>query len=619
MNKRKNEQDNVVLKALKVKGASDTAAFELLHLGKSAKSLPASLSNYRASVAKELPHDLIVRVPLNDGFYLPVCNLPKLLQNICEQNEVYGRKLQSWFEKHPQIPCKFVLYIDEAQSGNVLAPSARKKLCLAYGAIVEIGSLHMECQWLNLMAFSHAAVDKVSGGWSRLMKEFVLAIHKQMENGFALQCSGQAPFLCFLKIDAVIGDFDALRCCYDWRGASSIKLCMCCKNIVCRSSDLALFGQNLFDQTHAGLIGCDLWKDEEIAELFDSARMSPLPTKSERETTCKAAGYNIYNFLGHLSRNVSRDVLPVSSCIFDVMHLYWSNGLCSWEIRHFVKKVEHHGLTLSMLSDAFRDTDWHCAGVKTSKYWYQNLLAPKRLGSDSYKGSASDLKALLPLSSFHVLQIFENDTRMSGEIQSLLALLRVCQCLKVLQRQQDLAENTLRQLQTLQEEHHTRYGKAYGPDAYKPKHHFRFHIPCMFRRHGFYLDCFAMEAKHRTFKYVIQNRYDRDIADLNVYCDRVLQRLVLYSSDLMGKQTWPGSLEKPTKHYDAFPGALQAMQLSQGRVMVGDFVIGTCSGIVLHCIQSDDELFLLVQPYLPEPCLISAAILLSIVAVVVFK
>ena len=79
MNKRKNEQDNVVLKALKVKGASDTAAFELLHLGKSAKSLPASLSNYRASVAKELPHDLIVRVPLNDGFYLPVCNLPKLL------------------------------------------------------------------------------------------------------------------------------------------------------------------------------------------------------------------------------------------------------------------------------------------------------------------------------------------------------------------------------------------------------------------------------------------------------------------------------------------------------------------------------------------------------------
>ena len=603
MGKRTRTDGDVVLKALKIKGANDRAAFQLLHLGKLAKSLPASLSKYRESVAKELPHDLIDRVPLNDELYMPVCNLPKLLQRICEDDEVYGRKLQNFFLTDPQRRCKLILYMDEVQAGNILAPSSRKKLCLAYGALVEMGGLHSECQWFNLMAFSHAAVEQVSGGWSRLMKEFVLTIHKQLDNGFALQCRDQPPFMTFLQISAIIGDFDALRCCFDWRGAASIKLCMCCKNIVSRSSELALFGENLFDQTHAGLEGCQFWTDHEIANLFDNAKLEPLPTKKEREATCKAAGFNLFNFLGHLSDNVSRSVLPVSSCIFDVMHLYWSNGLCSWEICQFASNMQHYGLTLSLLTEAFDNTAWHCNGAKTSKYWYRNLLAPKRFASDSYKGSASDLRALLPLFAFHATQIFGDKSEMSDEIQSLLALVRVCQCLHLLHT--NISENNLTKLQSLQKNHHLLYGKAYGLDAYKPKHHFRFHIPSMLRRHGFYMDCFAMEAKHRNFKYTIQNRFDCDIGNLSRYCDKVLQRLCLYSFDLMHKQTWPGSLEKPTRKFDDLPGALQShgLRLSRGvRVKVGDFVIGSASGIVLHCVQSQHNLFLMLQTYVPVPC-----------------
>lgn len=68
--------------------------------------------------------------------------------------------------------------------------------------------------------------------------------------------------------------------------------------------------------------------------------------------------------------------------------------------------------------------------------------------------------------------------------------------------QTDLSENTLTKLKTFQEDHRTRYGRAYGVDAYKPKHRFRFHIPAMFRRRGFYIECFAMESKHRTFKLI---------------------------------------------------------------------------------------------------------------------
>lgn len=195
---------------------------------------------------------------------------------------------------------------------------------------------------------------------------------------------------------------------------------------------------------------------------------------------------------------------PLPQCLSncapcELLHL-WRNAfvLVQWFVQLGNLSVcFKHGLTLSLLTNAFEATAWHCNGTKTSKYWYRTLLAPKRFASDSYKGSASDLRALLPLFAFHVTQIFGDNSGMSKEIHSLLALLRVCQCLDLLHR--DISEENLTKLQSLQEDHHLHYGREYGLDAYKPKHHFRFHIPSMFRRHGVYVDCFAMGAKHRNF------------------------------------------------------------------------------------------------------------------------
>lgn len=99
------------------------------------------------------------------------------------------------------------------------------------------------------------------------------------------------------------------------------------------------------------------------------------------------------------------------------------------------------------------------------------------------------------------------------------------------------------------------------------------------------------------------------MANLSLYCDKVLQRLSLYCLDLMQKQTWLGSLEKPTRKFEALPGALQShsMQLSQGRrIKVGDFAIGFKSGIVLRCVQSQDALLLMLHLCVPAPYLIYA-------------
>lgn len=605
MVKRKKEDTDVVGKALKVKGSSDTAAFELLHLGRLAKSLPKSLNSFRRAIANELPKHFLKRLPLQDKLYLPMVDLRALLQQVCENNAQFGRRLQQLAPASMVRPLKFVIYIDEAQAGNILAPSMAKKLLLAYGAIAEVGGLQYESMWLDLMAFSHSAIDLVQGGWSRLMKEFVIELHQQLAKPFALQCPSQDAFLISFQISAITGDFDALRCCYDWRGAASIKLCLCCKNLVSKASNLRSYNPTFVDQTTVGLDFCDAWTDNEINDLWDKVKTEPHPcSKAERERNEKAAGFNIYNLDALLANAESRRILPLSKIFFDCMHLYYSNGICSWEIVHFSNAMAEHGLTLDILSDAVVASAWTSDTTKKSKAWYRSLLASKRFSSDSYKGSASDLKSLLPIFAFHVEEILAPRNVMRAELDSLKSLQKICVCLYGLQRAPQLNLNDLNRLQALQKEHHAQFAAAYGADAIKPKHHWRFHVPVMLERHGFYCDCFAMEAKHRTYKYCIQNKFDRDLKDTSVYCERILQRLWIYSIDLMGKRSWPNDLEGPLKPSCLVQGATQgkALQLNRTRVQVGDFLIASTSGLVEECIRDPTgTLCLAMRTYVKAP------------------
>lgn len=605
MPKRKKHDSDAITKALTVKGSSDRAAFELLHLGRMARSLPNTWATFRRAVDRELPKHLLQRLRLGNEIFLPMVNIQLLLQFLCENNVQFGNRLQQLAPASIMRPLQFIIYIDEAQAGNVLAPSMAKKLLLGYGAIKDIGGFQYESMWLDLMAFSHSAIDKVQGGWGRLMRDFVIELHRQLERPFALQRPGSEPFLISLEISAITGDFDALRCCYDWRGASSIKLCMCCKNLVSRASNLTSYNPNLVNQDTVGLDDCDLWTDREINDLWDTVKHESLPsTKAEKERNEKAAGFNIYNRDALLANEQSRRILPVSKVFFDTMHLYFSNGICNWEIVHFSNAMVEHGLTLDLLSEAVLVSDWKSDTSKKSKAWYKSLFASKKFSSESYKGSASDLKSLLPIFAFHVRELLEPRHVMRKELESLRSLQKICSCLYGLQKARQLRPNDLNVLQELQKEHHIRFTAAYGADAIRPKHHWRFHVPTMLQQHNFYCDCFPMEAKHRTYKYGIQNKFDNKIKDTSVFCERILQRLWIYSNDLMKKRMWPNDIEGPLKPSSLVPGAMQgkAVQLNRARVQVGDFLIAWKSGIVEECIRDPSgALYLAMRTYVKAP------------------
>lgn len=122
MPKRKKDESDLVTKVLKIKGSSERAAFELLHLGRMARSLPNTWSTFRRAVDREIPKHLLLKIHLEDNVFLPMANVKLLLQYVCENNVQFGSRLQQLAPASMMRPLQLILYIDEAQAGNVLAP-----------------------------------------------------------------------------------------------------------------------------------------------------------------------------------------------------------------------------------------------------------------------------------------------------------------------------------------------------------------------------------------------------------------------------------------------------------------------------------------------------------------
>lgn len=589
---------DVVSKAMRVSGATDKACFELLRLGQESGpgTVPSSLTTFRQEVTDQLLEHAINRIPLNvdskgEALFVPVTDIRAYFKKLVSTNADFHQRLKKLMEKSQQEPLSMILYLDEAQAGNILSPNLNKKVMFAYVAIAELGMLHCETSWFDLAAFSHGAIGEVLGGWSRIFKEIILFLDNlHMERGFSVGHKDLDPFWLRLQITSITGDFDAIRCLYDWKGARAIKPCLLCKNVVSRSSGLTAFNAQLVDLTEEDMSRCFQWTDHEVNHMWDKPRFNAAATRKEQDLDEKSAGFNIYNRNALLAHPIARQSLPMSKLYFDAMHLYFSNGLANWEVCMFMTAARSHGITPEILGTAFKASDWKTSSTKGSKKWYENLMSPQLFTTDSYKGCASDLKALLVLLHFHISQIPGLNNHLQAELKSFESLLEVTQCLYQLQMRSEPSHEVLAKLKQAQLLHHRHFCSAYGQDSMKPKHHLSKHLGDHVRFHGFFLDCFAMEAKHRYYKYQIQNRLDSEMKNKSVYAEKVLQRLLDHASGAYKKTLLPGELFPPTKLISFFGAEVasgKGLQLNHGTIMVDDFIftrLGT--GVVLHCLSS---------------------------------
>ena len=525
--------------------------------------------------------------------------IPNLLQRFVDSCPNYARELK----KHiavatPAKPLNLIGYHDECTQGNIVAPDTAKKASLFYVAVREVGSLGIDCVWLPVGFIQHIECTKVMGGFGAVFRAMVEFFEKQkLPLGFPLRFD-DATLLCCCRISNWIGDLDALRLSFDSKGSAGMKPCLRCCNVLKRNSGVVSLDDGFVE------VGCDdpsLFSIQTDHEIFETVDMLLDAQRNESKAILKkkevVAGF-VANPHGLLADATLRAKCAPSMWLFDVMHLYYSNGIAAWEVNNMIHRLEENGVSLCVLQESISISDWKRSKLgKYSQCWRKQLLHESRFNGDCYRGDAEDLMCLLPLLWFYLSQCL-NDDDLQPEMASFRKLLEIHFELRRLKHMTGKLD--AKRLQQLQAQHQTLYQAAYGKDAMKPKHHVRFHVPPQIEEWQIYLDCLPMEKQHKRYKSMIAaQRFDAFARgsrnDEGQYSFIVLLRFCANQICSLKEITFEDSLLKPVKNRHDLQGrpyTTSTKAVLKGKaICVGDVLLGgQCSCMVAElCMYADEK------------------------------
>ena len=297
----------------------------------------------------------------------------------------------------------------------------------------------------------------------------------------------------------------------------------------------------------------------------------------------------------------AREILKPSAVLFDPMHIFWASGVAAWEVVNLMSVLATKcNFTCEDLAGKIQGTPW-CSSTRKGQSWRKNLADAQKFSGDAYRGSASDLRMLIPLMLYHIMESIDDTEPVQAELQSFYALVKLLEILASFQC--GISKVKCQQLLKQTETYLELYLLAY--ENCKPKHHYQLHLCDMIWRTQLCVDCFPQEAKHRTYKYQLQNRLDGMLHDPFLFSEGVLTRLLNSHCRLFDKPCLPGDLTPPVSEsqklvdgsmVSVLEGA--ALDLEAGRVYKDDFVISPRgSGLVRACLRFRDRAWVHIDLY----------------------
>ena len=155
---------------------------------------------------------------------------------------------------------KLTVYSDEVTPGRELIKYNEKKFWILYWSFLDFGpaALANEDAWFTGLTVRSTTVKKIAGGLAQLKKVYMnmffnLADGCDFRKGVLLNAppAGSVPSpaasaasalersLVFADLAMVVQDAEAHACAFGWKGASSVKCCPFCFNIVGKYTKLA--------------------------------------------------------------------------------------------------------------------------------------------------------------------------------------------------------------------------------------------------------------------------------------------------------------------------------------------------------------------------------------------
>eukprot|EP00435_Cladocopium_sp_Y103_P009622 s674_g2.t1 len=265
--------------------------------------------------------------------------------------------------------------------------------------------------------------------------------------GVPLRFASGNKFL-FARIKHWIGDLDALKQSLDSKGSAGMKVCMKCKNVLKRESGVPKVDPYFVEVSSSNMEKFDPQTYSDIFLVYDNLlEQQKVLNKTKFGKLEMATGF-VANCHGFLASKEARLYCPPSCWLLDVMHLYYSNGCASWEVVLLVEQIQRHGISLGLLQEVFQTTEWKRRhSSKNSPSFRKSLVHESMFSGESYRGSAEDLKALLPLLYFHVEETLGRAGHLKSELKSFTLLLQIHYELARLRKSMAMSTDLLKKLQ----------------------------------------------------------------------------------------------------------------------------------------------------------------------------
>ena len=238
-------------------------------------------------------------------------------------------------------------------------------------------------------------------------------------------------------LDNVLADEAAIKFLWPVKGAGSRHPCLKCKNVVSKkNADVTMTDNYFVTITEHDTSKFDAATDAEIYTMVDTlAEQVNVLNKQEFEMLESASGI-IYEPLGLLASPALRPhIRPAACTTFDAMHVFFQGGVASNELHLFLSRLK------SQMRVSFSHLKEWCQIWKSPQKRPRIIRvfdeAREKVTKDSFKGSASECLAALPL----ILRFVEvvlgqlpGKEVVSLETQSFTSLVNVVRILQRLKR-----------------------------------------------------------------------------------------------------------------------------------------------------------------------------------------
>lgn len=489
-----------------------------------------------------------------------IADIGKLLNYINEQVDFYSQRLALVSSDVLHL----VLVEDEATGGNVLATSSSKKVHLWYFCVATLGDSHRPDGWFPLAAFPTRDAAYLPEGAGEVAAAVFRDLSRQLRSPMRI---GQRSFS--LRVQAMVGDYEALRSVLNAKGASALKPCLACKNVISRQHGAEVLASSPYFLTvdSAEVDKFDKYSALELHDSYDKFLQDTdtMSVQDKKEFEI-CVGFHIHR-RGVLASEEARSIVSVGNLLYDSMHCYFANGIISSEIIHITKAFEKATqISLTTIQSSVKEVNWICKNrafsSPSARAW---LFNQSYFQGDMYKGSGTQTWYVFPLLLYYLMLLATPDQlpalvcfqalyqdpcswfslfsyfaphglgtfclfcRLERMMCLLLLLPGIGEVYLELKKWRR-GFGDIQALKALQIKHQELFGRFYSGFE-RPKHHFRHHLPDMYSAHG-YFDCWACEARHRAYK--------KELADTlsGTYAagSGLLSRSIL--TQLLHKQVW---------------------------------------------------------------------------------